>query len=150
MSAATIVSVNVSAGGIPKLPVNEAEVTPGGLAGDGHDHDKHNTPLQAISIFDLEDLEDLRVEGYDVSPGILGENLTVKGLETDELKPGDRLRLSGGVELEFTKLRKPCFVLDAVSPDLKEVIKGRCGGYAKVITAGAVRAGETIDVHHGP
>ena len=27
-------------------------------------------------------------------------------------------------------------------------VKGRCGGYAKVITPGAIRPGESIDVHH--
>ncbi|MHC4776142.1 MAG: MOSC domain-containing protein, partial [Planctomycetota bacterium] len=68
--------------------------------------------------------------------------------EVDALAPGDRLRLSGGVELEYTKPRKPCFVLDAISPQLKEVVKGRCGGYAKVVTAGEIRPGETIDVRH--
>ena len=75
-----------------------------------------------------------RAEGYDVGPGALGENLTVRGLNVDDLAPGDRLRLSGGVELEYTKPRKPCYVLDPISPKLKEVVKGRCGGYAKVIT----------------
>jgi MOSC domain-containing protein YiiM len=53
------------------------------------------------------------------------------------------------VELEFTKIRKPCYVLDAIDPQLKEVVKDRCGGYAKVITTGRVRAGETVDVRHG-
>ncbi len=70
----------------------------------------------------------------------------MRGLDTDRLEPGDRLHLSGGVELEYTKVRRPCFVLDAISPRLKEVVVGRCGGYAKVITGGEVRAGETIEV----
>jgi MOSC domain-containing protein YiiM len=78
----------------------------------------------------------------------MGENLTVRGLEVDDLQVGDRLRLSGGVELEYTKSRSPCFVLDSISPRLKEVVKGRCGGYAKVITPGEIRPGETIDVEH--
>lgn len=145
----TVISVNVSSGGIPKRPVDVGRVTPDGLVGDAHDHEKHNTPLQAISMFDVEDLDDLRSEGFtDVGPGVLGENLTVRGLSADDLRPGDRLRLSGGVELEFTKIRKPCFVLDAVSPQLKDVVRGRCGGYAKVLRPGEIRAGETIDVQH--
>ena len=146
---AQVISVNVSTGGIPKLPVTVGRVTTTGLDGDAHDHEKHNTPLQAISLLDAEDLDDLREEGFDVGPGVLGENLTVGGLDADALRPGDRLRLSGGVELEYTKVRKPCFVLDAVNPRLKEVMVGRCGGYARVITAGEIRPGETIDVRHG-
>ena len=141
--------VNISPGGIPKDPIETGRVTVDGIVGDGHDHEKHNTPLQAISLIDLEDLDDLRTEGFAVCPGALGENLTVRGLSVDTLQAGDRLQLSGGVELEYTKIRKPCFVLDAISPQLKEVVKGRCGGYAKVITGGEVHAGETISVRHG-
>ena len=144
----TIVSVNVSDGGIPKLPVDAIEVGTDGLLGDAHDHEKHNTPLQAISLLDLEDLDDLRAEGFDVGPGSTGENLTVRGLDADGLEVGDRLHLGGGVELEITKTRKPCFVLDAISPKLKEVIVGRCGCYARVIRGGQVRPGESIAVRH--
>ncbi len=144
----TVVSVNISPGGIPKLPIDVGRVMADGMEGDGHEHEKHVTPLQAISLIDVEDLDTLRGEGYDVSPGAMGENLTVTGLDVDGLRPGDRLLLSGGVVLEYTKARKPCFVLDSISPRLKEVVPGRCGGYAKVIEAGEVRPGETIQVGH--
>ncbi|MHC4216909.1 MAG: MOSC domain-containing protein [Planctomycetota bacterium] len=146
----TIISVNISPGGIPKQPIDAGFVSTDGIVGDGHEHEKHITPLQAICLIDEEDLDDLRAEGYEVGPGTTGENLTVRGLSVDELTPGVRLRLSGGVELEYTKPRGPCFVLDAISPQLKEVVKGRLGGYAKVITPGEIRAGETIDVRHEP
>ncbi len=145
----TVISVNISPGGIPKRPIDTGSVSTEGLAGDGHDHEKHITPIQAICLIDAEDLDDLRAEGYDVGPGALGENVTVRGLEVDALAPGDRLRFSGGVELEYTKPRSPCYVLDAISPQLKEVVKGRCGGYAKVVTAGEIRPGETIEIRHG-
>lgn len=145
-SQPTVVSVNISSGGIPKRPIEVGEVTIDGLVGDAHDHDKHTTPLQAICLIDLEDLDDLRAEGFDVYPGATGENLTVRGLQSDELEIGDRLRFSGGLELQITKLRKPCFVLDAIDPELKTTIKGRCGCYGKVITPGEIRPGETINV----
>ncbi len=141
-----IVSVNISGGDIPKLPVPEAEVGIEGFVGDAHDHEKHNTPIQAVSLLDVEDLDDLRTEGFAVAPGACGENLTVRGLDADGLEPGDRLRFAGGVELEVTKLRKPCYVLDAISPTLKVAIAGRCGCYAKVLRGGRVRAAESIEV----
>ncbi len=147
--AATIVSVNVSEGGIPKRPVPEVTVTPDGIAGDAHDHEKHRTPMQALSLLDIEDLEDLRREGFDVGPGATGENLTVRGLQADGLEVGDRLMLSGGVILEVTKRRKPCYVLDAIDPVLKETIVGRCGVYAKVIRCGVVRPGELVKKEPG-
>lgn len=144
-SSAIVLSVNISDGGIPKLPIDVGDVTTNGLAGDGHDHEKHNSPMQAICIIDQEDLNDLAGEGYDLPPGATGENLTVRNLNADELNIGDRLRFSGGLELEITKMRKPCFVLDAIDPQLKETIKGRCGCYGKVIIPAQIRAGETID-----
>lgn len=145
-SRPTVVSVNISDGGIPKYPVEAIEITTAGLAGDRHDHAKHDTPLQAVSIIDREDLDDLRAEGFAVGPGATGENVTVRGLDVDALAVGDRLRLSGGVTLELTKRRKPCYVLDAIDPTLKEVIVGRCGFYARVLTTGRLRPGETVEV----
>jgi MOSC domain-containing protein YiiM len=142
----SVISVNTSDGGIPKRPVDEVRVTADGLDGDAHDHEKHNTPLQAVSLIDAEDLDDLTAEGFDLSPGATGENVTVRGLDVDDLQIGDTLRFSNGVEVELTKRRKPCYVLDAISPELKTVIVGRCGFYAKVVTPGVLRAGETIEV----
>lgn len=141
-----VVSVNISGGGIPKLPVPAATVEPAGLVGDAHDHEKHNTPVQAVSIIDLEDLDNLRAEGFDVAPGATGENITVRGLDVDALEVGDRLHFSGGVAVELSKRRKPCYVLDAIDPELKVAISGRCGFYARVCTTGAIRSGEQIDV----
>lgn len=146
MGQPCVIAINTSPGGIPKRPVDVAEVTPGGLRGDGHNHDKHNSPMQAVSLLDLEDLDDLRAEGFDVGPGSTGENLTVQGLSVDEFRVGDRLRFTGGVELELTKRRKPCYVLDAIDPRLKDAIAGRCGFLAKVIRAGTIRRGEAIEV----
>ena len=141
-----MVSVNISGGGIPKLPVEMARVLSAGLQSDRHNHEKHNTPLQAISIIDVEDLDDLRAEGFDVHPGATGENITVRNLNVDALNVGDRLRFSGGVELELTKVRQPCYVLDAIDPQLKKAIIGRCGFLAKVVGEGELRAGEEIKV----
>ncbi len=145
-SPAVVVSVNISRGGIPKRPIEVGEVTIDGLVGDDHDHEKHRTPIQAICLIDLEDLDALREDGFDLHPGATGENLTVRGLDADELNIGDRLQFSGGLELEITKRRNPCFVLDAISPELKEAIKGRCGCYGKVIRGAEIRPGETIKV----
>lgn len=141
-----VIAVNISAGGIPKLPVAVGRVTEAGLEGDAHDHDKHNTPMQAICLINGEVLDALRDEGFDVGPGATGENLTVRGLDVDGLAPGDRLHLSGGVRLEYTKKRRPCFVLDAIHADLQDAIRDRCGGYAKVIEGGEIRPGETIEL----
>jgi MOSC domain-containing protein YiiM len=142
----TIVAVHTGPGGIPKEAREAVEVTADGLAGDGHNHPKHGTPAQAVCLIDQEDLDDLAREGFEVFPGATGENVTVRGLQLDGLNIGDRLVFSGGVRLELTKRRKPCYVLDAISPELKVAIDGRCGFYARVLEPGPLRAGETIRV----
>ncbi len=141
-----VLSVNISPGGIPKRPVGCGKVTCSGIAGDGHNHEKHISPEQAILLIDIEDVEDLQGEGYRVFPGAMGENLTCSGLNVDALEPGRHLQFSGGLVLELTKPRKPCYVLDSIDPMLKKIVVGRAGMYARVINAQPIRAGESIEV----
>lgn len=141
-----IISIQVSSGGIPKLPVSSVRVLTRGLEGDGHNHDKHNHSNQAVCFQDIEDLEQLGLEGYGLVPGATGENVTVRDLKINALPLGTVLTFDGGVVVELTKVRKPCYVLDAIDPQLKDVIVGRCGMYAKVVTEGVLQPGEKIHV----
>jgi MOSC domain-containing protein YiiM len=145
-SMARVISINVSQGGIPKHPVTSVRIHAGGLEGDGHNHEKHYRPNQAVSLQDVEKLEELRAEGYPLCPGATGENVTVRGLNINGLPLGTRLEFAGGVVIELSKIRQPCYVLDAIDPRLKKDILGRCGYYASVIREGELRAGDTINV----
>jgi|TARA_B100000959_G_C14591621_1_gene464273 MOSC domain-containing protein YiiM len=142
----TVLSINVSSGGIPKLPVNSCAVTLDGFAGDGRNHDKHISRERAVSLIDREILDQLTDEGYNVPWGAVGENITVENLNVQSLDPDDRLAFSGGVVIELVEGRRPCYVLDPLGIDLKKNIVGRCGYLARVITEGTISAGETIDV----
>jgi MOSC domain-containing protein YiiM len=142
---AELLSVNISTGGIPKLPQERVHVTETGLVGDGQAHAKHTKPTRALSLLESEVLEQLREEGYPVAPGVLGENLTTAGLY-GKVAAGDRLRFSGGVEILISEARKPCFVLDAVDPRLQKATAGRLGWLASVVVPGPISPGETIEV----
>lgn len=141
-----VLAVCVSPGGIPKEPVAEAEVREMGLVGDGRDHEKHWKPYRAVLIQDEELLDDLREEGYDLSWGAMGENLTVRDLNVQAMSPGTKLIFSGGLRVELTEPRRPCFVLDDIDPKLKEDVIGRGGYMARVLKPATVRPGETVDV----
>ena len=143
---AVVLSVNISKGGIPKLPVASCTVSFDGLEGDGRDHDKHVSRDRAVSLIDREILDQLKVEGYNVCPGAVGENITVENLDVQKLEPRDQLTFSGGVVIELVEDRRPCFVLDPIGVNLKKDIVGRCGYLAKVITEGEIATGETIEV----
>jgi len=142
----TVLSINVSSGGIPKLPVETCMVTFDGLAGDGRNHEKHITPKRAVSLIDREILDQLKDDGYEVGPGLVGENLTIENLNVQSLDPNDRLTFSGGVVIELVEGRRPCYVLDPLGEQLKEDIVGRCGYLARVIVEGMISKGESITV----
>ncbi len=139
-----VLAINISNGGIPKLPVDSIEVTERGLAGDEHDHAKHYRIEQAVCLLDREQIDELRVEGFPLKPGSTGENMTLEGVEVRRAEIGDRLELEGGVVLEISKRRTPCFVLDAIDPRLKEAAVDRIGVYARVVTPGVVRTGAAV------
>ncbi len=148
-SHAVVVAVCISPGGVPKHPVESATLGVEGLEGDGHAHKKHCRPERALSIQDIELLEDLKGEGYPVGPGLIGENVTVRGLHVQKLAAGDRLCFEGGAVVELTQPRRPCFVLDAVHPELQEAVRDRCGFLARVVQTGRLHTGQRITVESG-
>ena len=125
--------------------VTAVQVTTDGWQGDGHAHAKHNRPERAVSLFDLEILTQLQREGFPLYPGAIGENLTVAGLHVQRLPPGTLLEI-GDVLLRLEEPRKPCYVLDAINPCLKDVIVGRCGYMASVVQGGVIKPGMEIIV----
>jgi len=140
----TVISINVSKGGIPKYPIDSVKVVGNGLEGDGHNHEKHYNPIQAVCLQDIEMLDQLREEGYPLYAGTTGENLTVRNLNVNDLPLGTILKFSGGVILEISKVRKPCYVLDSINLKLKEDIMGRCGMYAKVVRESIITEGDVV------
>jgi MOSC domain-containing protein YiiM len=154
----TIIQVNISPGGLPKLPVAEGIITPLGLEGDRHLHPNiHGGPRKAILLVASEIIENLRERGYPLYPGALGENLTTRGIDIRNLRIGDRLR-AGGALLEITQPRGPCSALDIFGETLKLDIYdsrvkahdhtsprwGMSGLYAAVVESGPVRPGDII------
>ena len=142
----SVISINISKGGIPKLPVDSCTVNIDGIVGDCKTHKKHETPDRAISLIDKEILDELVLEGYEVIPGAVGENFTVENLHVQTLQAGDRLSFEGGLLLELVEPRKPCFVLDAIDSNLKKEILGRCGFLARVIDEATINSGASISV----
>jgi len=144
---ARLLAVCISDGGVPKYPIQRGEVTADGIVGDRHAHAKHIRPDRAISLFDVEILEQLNREGFNLQFGTAGENLTVEGLFVQRLASGTRLRI-GEVELRLEQPRKPCYVLDKIDPRLKEAIVGRCGYMASVVKTGEVHPSAAIEIVH--
>jgi MOSC domain-containing protein YiiM len=87
-----------------------------------------------------------------LSPGYLGENLSLQGLLEHDLFIGDRLDF-GEVVLRVTQPREPCGKFNAVmgyALAAKDMVQsGRCGFYLAVEQGGALEAGATCQVLAG-
>ena len=146
-----VVQINVSPGGVPKLPVATARVTPDGLEGDGHrDLEHHGGPERALCLFSLEQISALQAEGHPVTPGAIGENLTLEGIDWERVQPGAVLELGEEVRIEITRYTSPCFNIKPsfVGGDFARVSQKLHPGwsrvYAKVLQAGPIRQGDPV------
>ena len=142
-----LAQLNVSGDGMPKLPVMFARVTPGGVEGDRQRNLKyHGGPDRAVCVFSEELYEELRDAGIDMVFGSVGENFTTRGIDLRKLAKGDRLKVGGECIIELTNVRVPCHQLKKWDPDLPELIVGRSGWVARVVTEGTVRPGDAIEL----
>ena len=148
-----IFQINVSNGGVPKLPVESAVVNQRGITTDRQaDLRAHGSLDQALCIYSAELLGKLRAEGHRVYAGCLGENITTEGLEWRLMTPGTRVRLGAAVVAEITDYASPCnknarWFLNGDFGRISEPLHPGWGRvYAKVIEGGEIRPGDPIIV----
>ena len=147
-----VFSINISGGGVPKHPIDHALVGIQGVAGDGHDdREHHGGPNRALCIYSIERIRLLRAEGHPVQPGSLGENITLEGLDSAKLKPGDRLSV-GETEIEVTAYTTPCRTIreSFIDGGFTRVLHDRHPGdsrlYARVVRGGSIRRGDPVNL----
>jgi MOSC domain-containing protein YiiM len=152
-----VAQINISPGGVPKLPVPRARVGRLGIEGDGHrDTRNHGGPERALCLFSLEVIERLQAEGHPIAPGTVGENLTLAGLDYAALRPGDRLRIGDRVLVELTRYTAPCTNIAGSfkGGDYSRIAVQRYPGesriYARVLEEGEIAVGDAVRVVEGP
>jgi MOSC domain-containing protein YiiM len=151
-----IFQINTSDGGVPKRAVRQAEVTPLGLVGDRQRNlEVHGGPQRAVCLYALERILALQAEGHPIYPGAIGENLTLAGLDWDQVVPGGLLRLGQDVCIEITRYTSPCsniaesFVNGDYSRVSQKLHPGWSRLYGRVIQGGVISVGEAV-VWEGP
>ncbi|MBI5672635.1 MAG: methyltransferase domain-containing protein [Nitrospirae bacterium] len=113
--------ISVSDGGVPKLPVLEATVSDKGVDGDRQRNLKfHGGPDRAVCLYSLELIMRLQDEGHPIDPGSSGENLTVSGLDWDQVRPGVRLTIGPEVQLEVTSYLRGVSMDRVLEPELMD------------------------------
>lgn len=148
-----IFQLNTSAGGVPKLAVAEGLVNELGLAGDEHRFpDIHGGPERALCLFSLERILELQAEGDPIFPGAVGENVTISGLDWEQVAPGVQLSLGGEVLLEITSYTTPCNTIRAYFVDgqyqriSQKLRPGWSRVYARVLKGGHLRIGQRVEL----
>lgn len=142
---------------IDKRPVDgPVEVGPLGLTGDTQcDSRYHGGPDKALYAYAVEDAAWWTAElGREITPGLLGENLTTEGIDCTHALLGERWRIGAEVLVEVRMPRTPC---DNLS--LRMGLHGfhrqfsasrRVGAYLSVLVPGFVKAGDRVVIDHRP
>jgi MOSC domain-containing protein YiiM len=128
-----------------------------GLVGDTIGNQKlHGGDDQAVYAYAREDLDAWEIQlEQKLTNGMFGENLTTSGIDVTQARIGERWRIgTDGLVLEVSAPRTPCRTFAAFL-DLDKWIKtftqaGKPGAYLRVISPGAVRAGDAITIDYRP
>lgn len=111
--------------------------------------------LRQVHLVHSELHAELLAQGFDIAPGVMGENITTLGIDLLALPAGARLRLGKTAVVEVTGLRTPCAQLDGIAPGLMRAClpKGpdgepvrKTGVMAVVVYGGEVKPGDPIVV----
>jgi MOSC domain-containing protein YiiM len=143
-------SINVSAGGVPKLARRSAAVRASGVEGDRQrDLRNHGGPMRAVCLYSLELIRALRAEGHSIEVGSIGENFTLDGMPWEHMVPGATLEV-GEVQIELTAYAAPCnnlmpyFTGGRVIRVAQKVHPGWSRLYARVLREGTVQVGNAV------
>jgi MOSC domain-containing protein YiiM len=110
--------------------------------------------IRQVHLIHAELFEELARQGFAVTPGLMGENITTQGLDLLAMPRGARLRIGDAALVEVTGLRNPCYQLDQLRPGLMaacldkrdgELVR-KAGIMGIVLAGGEVRAGDAVSV----
>jgi MOSC domain-containing protein YiiM len=111
--------------------------------------------LRQVHLIHAELHDELREDGFTVSAGDMGENVTTRDIDLLGLPTGARLRLGDAAVVEVTGLRNPCAQLDKFEEGLLAAVLDRdaegnlvrkSGVMGVVLAGGEVRPGDAIGV----
>jgi len=111
--------------------------------------------LRQVHLMHAELFDELAARGFPVTPGLLGENITTRGIDLLALPVDAELRIGPSAIVKLTGLRNPCAQLDALQAGLMAALLDcapdgavvrKAGVMAVVVASGPVRAGDGVTV----
>jgi len=155
--------------GLPRLEVDAIQLVENfGVEGDYHAGEfvRHrylakkdpNIPnLRQVLLVDKSILAEIARQGIHLTPGMLGENITIEGITVMKLAIGTRLEI-GETLLEVTEIRNPCFQLNEMHPHLLKAVATKVDGkvrrnagmMTRILKGGLVQPGDPVIVQSQP
>lgn len=128
--------------GVVKKAVSQVELqAQWGIKSDAHAGKWH----RQVSLLAGESIDQVREILPELEQGAFAENIITRGLDLAALPLGSRLRIGATAELEITQIGKECHNNGcAIKRATGDCIMPREGIFARVVTGGAVTAGDEI------
>lgn len=168
ISPGLVVAVSRGAGNKFSKPVRKSIKLLAGLGVEGDAHlgstvkhrsrvapDPNQPNLRQAHLIHDELFDELRTKGFRVGPGLLGENITTRGIDLLTLPRGARLHIGNTAIFLVTGLRDPCRQLNDYQAGLMAAVldkdehgklQRKAGVMAIVLASGEVQADDMIFV----
>ena len=168
----TVSSVSRSATHTMSKPLTESIQLLKGLGVEGDAHlgvtvkhrsrvkaDPSQPNLRQVHLIHSELFDELRLKGFAVQPGQMGENISTRGIDLLGLPRGTRLHIGNAAVIEVTGLRNPCHQLDGLQTGLMKAVLDRddegrlirkAGIMGIVLEGGVITPGDAIRMELPP
>lgn len=109
--------------------------------------------LRQVHFIHAELFDELRAKGFNVAAGLMGENVTTRGVDLLALPVGTLLHIGADAVVKVTGLRNPCVQLDGLQKGLMQATLERdvagnlvrkAGIMGVVIERGEIAVGDVI------
>jgi len=151
--------------GLPKPVVDSVHLIENwGVEGDFHagslvrhrylaKKDPNRPNLRQALLVDAAVFAELAQQDIYIGPGMMGENITIEGIDVMQLVEGTHLAIGSAI-VEVIERRNPCLQLNGIDPRLlKAVVKKmpektifKAGMMTRILQSGWVRAGDLVEV----
>ncbi|MEP7286363.1 MAG: MOSC domain-containing protein [Chloroflexota bacterium] len=129
--------------GYLRKPIAEVNLLEGyGIDGDR----KGGNPKRNLNVMDEITLAELEAEGYPNTPGALGENIILGGVDLRDLPVGTLLRLGDEAVIVLGKPRDPCEQLTPIDDRMPVSVDGRVGIMCQVVKSGHIKVGDLVEI----
>ena len=152
MSGSILGLFSSPAGGVPKFPVLDLQVSTNGCIGDRQNDLKHHGgPRRAVCLMSLDVMESLQNDGHPIEGGSTGENLLIEGCTWKDFEVGTVLRTEE-VVLRITGDAPPCktirdsFTNGTFKSLSHSILAQKTRWYAEVLQEGTLHRGEEIQI----